>query len=255
MKVWLLILGLVTAHASAQSMFGADFTARGSSGNSGGSKDSSRWTLTDYLSQKQKVRLMDQWLSLNGSAVKLESIISGGSLRYDMTSTDGSGVKVTSTENITTGKLSIFYTIFGVEGEYEKSNKDWNSWSAMGSLRLLGSSQQNTNLTASYGFREKKLTGAAPETFQNQFAQGSLNIYITSFMGIDGTYRTYFDHKSNQGRNFKGVRASAGLFFEIKFLRIFGQFHQENSEITPADGSAPTKEEKHGIDVGARIFL
>lgn len=251
MRYFLLALLLMGSHVSAQSMFGV----RGSGSSSSSGKDSTRWTLTDYLSQKQKVRLMDHWLGLNGSAVKFESILSGGSLQYNTTSTNGSGVKVKSSESITSGKFSLFYTIFGLEGEYEKSNKDWNSTSGMFSIRLLGSSQQNTNLTASYGIRKKAYTGDTPETFQNQFAQGSLNLYIVEFFGIDGSYRSYFNNKSSLQRDFKGTRITGGVFFEVGFFRIYGQFNQEMSEITPADGSAATKEDRQGFDVGAKIFL
>lgn len=251
MKYLIIAMLFMGSTSSAQSLFGAN--ASGSSGS--GSKDTTRWTLTDYLSQKQKVRLMDHWLGLNGSAVKFESIISGGGLQYNTTSTNGSGVRVKSNESVTSGRFSLFYTIFGLEGEYEKSNKDWNSTVGMFSIRLLGSSQQNTNLTASYGIRKKAYTGDTPETFQNQFAQASLNIYIVNFFGIDGSYRSYFNNKSSLDRDFKGTRVTGGVFFEIGFLRIYGQFNQEQSEITPADGSAATKEDRQGFDVGAKIFL
>ncbi len=251
MKYLFLILFVVSSPLQAQSLFGIS----GSSSSSSGGKDTTRWTLTDYLSQKQKVRLMDHWLGLNGSAVAFETIISGGGLQYNTTSTNGSGVKVKSNENVTSGRFSLFYKIFGLEGEYEKSNKDWSSTAGMFSIRLLGSSQQNTNLTASYGIRKKAYTGDTPETFQNQFAQGSLNLYIVEFFGIEGSYRSYFNNKSSLDRDFSGTRITGGIFIEVGFLRIYGQFNQEKSQITPADGSAATTEDHQGVDVGAKIFL
>jgi len=218
-------------------------------------QESSRWTLTDYLSQKQKIRLMDRWLALNTNAPKFEGILSGGSARYDVTSTDGSGLKVKTKENVTSGKLSLFYTIFGIEGEYEKSNKDWNAITGMGSLRLLGGAQQDTNLTVSYGIRKKELTTDPKETFQNQFAQGALTLYVLPNIGIDGTYRHYFDNKSSASRGFIGSVVTGGLFFEVGIIRIYGQYRQEKAEIKPADGSASIKEDKTGVDFGAKIFL
>lgn len=235
MKYVILITALFSALASAQ--------------------ESSRWTLTDYLSQKQKIRLMDRWLALNTAASKFEGILSGGTASYDVTATDGSGVKVKTKENVTSAKLSIFYTIFGLEGEYEKSNKDWNAITGMGSLRLLGGAQQDTNLTVSYGVRKKELTADPKETFQNQFAQGALTLYILPNIGIDGSYRHYFNNKSSASRGFTGSVVTGGLFFEIGLIRIFGQYVQEKSEIKPADGSAGIKEEKTGMNFGAKIFL
>ncbi len=251
MKYILLTLWVIGSSSHAQSLFGI----KGSGSSSGGGKDTTRWTLTDYLSQKQKVRLMDHWLGLNGSAVAFETIVSGGGLQYNTTSTNGSGVKVKSNESVTSGRISLFYQMVGIEGEYEKSNKDWNSTAGMVSLRLLGSSQQNTNVTASYGIRKKAYTGDTPETFQNQFAQGSLNLYIVEFFGIEGTYRSYFNNKSSLQRDYSGTRVTGGVFVEIGFLRVYGQFNQEKSEITPADGSAALTEDRQGFDVGAKIFL
>lgn len=217
-------------------------------------QESVRWTLADYLAQKQKVRLMDRWLALNTAPKNFEGILSGGTAKYDIETTSG-GVKTKTTENVTSAKLSFFYTIFGIEAEYEKSNKDWSAIAGMGSLRLLGGYQQDTNLTVSYGVRKKEFTADPKETFQNQFAHAALTLYILPNFGIDGSYRKYFENKSSADRKFGASVVTGGAFFEFGFLRLFAQYHTETSETKPADGSAGSKEDKKGIEFGAKIFL
>ncbi|MCB0386218.1 MAG: hypothetical protein KDD43_12565, partial [Bdellovibrionales bacterium] len=163
----ILFASLVTVHAHAQ-MFSGGFSTRG-----GGGQETTRWTIVDYLAQKRSVQLMDQWLAVNRSQQLFQFYFGGGPLTYDYRTTTGS-TSTTVTKTSMSFKAALYVSIFGLEGEYEKTNHDTTSYGGAFAIRLLGTSNQDTHLTAKYGMRTQVDESTTPhEKWSNQYAEGS----------------------------------------------------------------------------------
>ncbi|MGE4131219.1 MAG: hypothetical protein AB7F86_06245 [Bdellovibrionales bacterium] len=215
-------------------------------------KEASRWTLTDWLSQKRKISLWDQWLAMNRSANFFENNLSAGHGQYTMTTTDASGNKTKDKLDFQSYGLDIFFTIFNLYGEYEKTSDDRESYGGAAGLRLLGTSSQSTNLVARYGWR--KLNSMRDgEVWENQFAEGVLDLYVFKYGGLSGKYRNYFSNESNLDGKLGGTRAGGGLFFEYGILRVFGDVFQEKLEIDRA--GVKTKLDREGYLAGLKLFF
>jgi hypothetical protein len=216
-------------------------------------KKQTRWTLLDYLAQKQSIRLMDLWLSLNRPANIFEFYLGGGPVTYDYRSTEA-GLTTTTSQRGSSYQAAIYVSIFGLEAEYEKTNHDLEAVSGALALRLLGTSNQGTNLTLKYGVRQLTDTSEDPERqWRNQFAEGSLTLYLFHFFGLQGNYRHYFRDSTKSSVELSGHRAGGGAFIDIFALRIYGNVFQETLERDDA-GTVTTKE-RDGAEFGGRLFF
>ena len=235
MLKWLLPILVYSLPASAY--FQMDFLK-----NKNSAKASSRWTLADWLSQKSKAQLADQWLALNRSANIFETVMSGGYNDYTVKA-DGATAKVK--RHSQSYQLDTYISIFNLMGEYEKTDDDLESYGGAAGLRLLGNSSQTTNLVARYGWRKLRDL-ESQEEWENQFAEGALQVYLIQAFGITGKYRHYFPNKSNRGNNFEGYRATAGAFLEFGVFRFFGNYYKE-----------PIKEKstREGLEYGLKLMF
>lgn len=216
-------------------------------------KTASQWTLADWLTQKRNMKMADQWLAMNRSATVFESIMSGGHSNYKLKNTDASGVETEVSRESQAYQLDLYLSIFNFFGEYEKTSDDREEYGGGAGLRFFGTSSQTTSLLARYGWRKRQdlLTS---EVWENQFAEGQLQLYLIGNFGLNGSYRYYFPKRSNQGREFVGTRASAGAFVEFMLFRIFGEAYQEPVEFTDANG-VTTKEERRGLTGGLKLYF
>ncbi|MEZ4873854.1 MAG: hypothetical protein R2827_16760 [Bdellovibrionales bacterium] len=109
-------------------------------------KERTRWTLTDWLAQKERIRMMDYWLAMNTSDNPFEFSIGMDTGDLTLETDDGTTVVDTS-ERASQYHLSAFATIVGISGRLVDNSDDYDGSELAFNLRLLGSSQQNTNLT------------------------------------------------------------------------------------------------------------
>ncbi len=216
-------------------------------------KESTRWTIADYMTQKQRVGMSDMWLAANRSANFFEMYLSGGPVSYDLNSTVG-GVTTTTSQNSQSYQVAMYVSIFGLQAEYEKTNHKLTSSAGSLALRLLGMSNQSTNFTVKYGLRNTTDESVIPaRQWSNQFAEGELTLYVVDFFGIKGQYRHYFPDKSDTGIDLRGNRATAGVFIDIGFIRLYGDFFQE--EMEQVNAGTVTTNEREGIEYGARLYF
>jgi len=213
-------------------------------------KESTRWTLAGWLTQKQQFGAMDQWLVLNKSANLFEVNIGGGHRTYDVT-TGG----VTTKEELTHGSISVFWSIFGLEYQFEDSSEKFKRESGQFNLRLLGTSSQTTSLTAFYGVSKTTYDLDSTQDIQNNYAGARLNLYLVSFFGVEGVYRVDFSDKNKAGAEIEKTRLEYGAFFDLNYVRIYGQAFQETTDVSPAGGGTTTSTEREGVEGGVRFYL
>ncbi|MGE0761767.1 MAG: hypothetical protein AB7N80_00675 [Bdellovibrionales bacterium] len=214
------------------------------------------WNLLDYLSQKRAISLQDLWLVKNKRKTDLfEGYANGGYMNYKYRNEDSvAGASATTDKNSQNYRLALYVWRFGLEGEYEKTNQSMVSSSGAAAFRLLGTSNKDTSLTVKYGLRQLvDQSEAVEEKWSNQFAEGSLVLYLISFFGIHGDYRHYFPDASSAGTDLSGHKTTAGAFFDIGPLRIYADYFQENMEYVKT--SSIKKTEREGFDYGARLFF
>jgi hypothetical protein len=211
-----------------------------------------QWTLADWLTQKNKQRLADQWLALHSSTDLFDLNLSGSSQSYKLKS-DVGGVSATHNQNSQVYRLDGYISIFNINGEFEKTNEGRESYGGAAGLRLLGSNSQTTNFVARYGWRRLN-DFPAGERWDNQYAEAELHIYVVKMLGLNGAYRYYFPSNSNLGNRLAGHRTNAGAFIELGIFRVYGNYFWEPLQLRAADGTV-TQENRDGFEGGLMLLL
>lgn len=214
--------------------------------------ESKRWTLQEWLEQRDRNRMMDLWLSMNSSS-PYEFSLEGSHKGYDQEIAGSAPTHRTSYAVAFSG----YAQIVGLTAEYENnSEENYNDLNGLFNLRLFGDSIQNSYLAVHYGIRSR--TSSQPSfRFSQPFSQVSLQLYALKTFGIDGLYRIYYSADvsgaSTQGTSTSGNLAEAGAFIDFKNFRFFGSWYKENS--TDKSSSGETSATKTGIKSGIKIFF
>lgn len=232
---------------------GSHFQTRMFDGQKRAQKEATQWTLLDWLGQKNKMSLADQWLAMNRTASFFEMNAAGAHSKFTIKNTDALGVKTERESDSAVYHLDLYFSIFNLYGEYEKWSDHRESWGGAAGLRLFGTSSQTTAFLARYGWR--KLTKLdTQEVWENLFVEGDLQLYFVRFFGVHGRYRKVMPAKSNLGNTLEGTRATGGAFIEFREFRIYGDYFQEPMEFKDANG-VKTKEERSGYEVGLKLYF
>jgi hypothetical protein len=199
-------------------------------------KEQNRWSLSDWLDTRDRMRVQDLWLALHsstpyefnvGANYQFNQVIGGGSFN----ATDVYG--------------SAFASIFGLELHY-LSGID-HEFSGMFDLRIFGLHDQATNITLQAGVRS--VTGSSANVTQ-PLGGLSLTFYLARFFGIEGLYRHYFSSASsnssvNVSGSVSGDRFQGGAFIDFSFVRVYGDYYS----------SSETVNSSNGIILGTKIFF
>ena len=214
-------------------------------------KESSRWTLGDWLSQKQRIGLWDHWLSMNRSANWFEMELGYSQFQHDYITNSGGG-DTTVEETADHFYLGLWVTIFGLQAEYDDWKSGTEARTGMLNLRLVGSSLQSTHILLRGGVQKIENTSTGEE-WENPFVGGVLKLYFLSFIGLEGEYRKFQSKESNQGTKLEGSRTRAGMFIEFGSLQLHGHYWNEPYETT--SGGTTTTEERDGFDMGLALIF
>jgi len=250
MKIRLLILTLaMTLGAQASANFQSDMMKSKRSKNPQSTEG--QWTIADWLAQRSRVRLMDQWLEMHTNHSWAELVLNGAGQEFTYKTSSASA----ATKSTQTGQLyqaDIFLSILNLNGEYQKTDNSKESYGGAAGLRLLGVSAQTTSLIARYGWR--RLSDLSlPERWENQYVEGQLQLYIVQEFGLTGTYRYYLPATSNQGDSLEGHKATYGVFYEFSGIRIFADYFQEPLQLSKNGTS--TSLSSDGFDGGLKLFF
>lgn len=210
-------------------------------------KQSSRWSLASWLSMKRRMSLMDQWLVLNTDTIWFELYLDGAA-----SSSKKDSDLFYAEDDMSRYGAGLFFLPFGIEyGHYNYSgfkNREW-----MGSLRILGSSLQSTNLILSYGtmLRDNDTLGE----LKNNFWQARSNLYLLDFFGLHGGYRQILENQ-NKARSFdlEGSKSFYGFFLELKLFRFYVEWFEEINERSFIGGGFDKLSNK-GVYYGLKIYL
>lgn len=238
----LLVVGFASIECLAQSKFNISERAK--------KREGSRWTLGEWLAQKDRNKLMDQWLWLNSPSPYEFSLLGANTNYKKILTTSENEYTITSLES------SAYAHIVGLTMEYENRNSEnENDLTGMLNLRLLGSSIQSSGLTVHYGQRTRTFSGLDPVSVtKNQFYQVSLQLYIGQYFGITSSHRTYLPFTDTYFGEITGNQFQAGAFIEFEFLRIFGTWFEDIQK--NSNPSTPNPEiKRNGIKTGLQFFF
>lgn len=186
------------------------------------------WNLADWITQRDQSRSRDLWLAMH-TPTPYEFFF-GGDYRILSNPKDARDHRF---------QFGAFAKIFGLTFEKESRADRLN---ALLNFRIYGLYQQGTNLTLFGGLRsEKKL-----QTFRSAVAGLSLNLYLSRFFGLEGSYRKYFKGTSDsEGFGRSGNQIESNLFIDFSFIRVYGgMIRTEFAPIT-----------EKGYQFGARFFF
>jgi hypothetical protein len=213
-------------------------------------KENSRWTLSEWMQQKDSNRLMDLWLSLN-SPSPYEFFIQANYLTYQYQSMLSSQ---SSSYNSSSFGLSAFASIVGLEAQSENNTAEkYNDILGMLQLRLLGHSVQGTRLLLQYGSHTKNYTDGRSISYSQTFSSADLNLYMNKQIGLQGLYRLFSPIQVSVLGEVSGQRTEAGLFLDFKAVRVSGNWYKEN-EYQNLNG-VRSEFKKEGYVTGLRIFF
>ncbi len=187
-------------------------------------KATSRWTLKDWLEQKDRNQMMDLWLGMYAPS-PYELFFSVSQQAYD---TSVNNPDSRTGHKSLQGSAAFFALVLGLEANYENNTEEgFQDTTGLLHLRLLGNANQGTHLNLFYGLR-KHTDNAGIEILQ-QVAGTDLDLYIEKHIGLHFNYKHFLPN--NEGSNLgevTGQRTEAGAFFDIGFARVFGNYFQEN---------------------------
>ncbi len=210
-------------------------------------KKSTRWTLSDWLTTKKRMALMDQWLALNTKTTLFEGRFGGST---------GSVKETTDVENKKTSnryEAELLVRMFGLAAETGNLGPHQKFSSAELELMILGSSLQSTSLRGFYGLR--KLDWENVGKFDQYYYGGTLTIYLFNFLGVDGRYQSFSKAKDDDKVDTaSGNSLSLGAFLDLSFVRLGAKLYSETLKLEHAGVVQPNTKNK-GTLFTASIFF
>lgn len=219
-------------------------------------KYQSRWTLADWFETQRKTRLQDMWLAGNRGE-DIYDFGLGGSFGTVSIFSNGSTTKTDEVAGAS-GFFLAYATVVGVEAKYwdythsqSSSSEQEQGYQLALALRLIGDSQQNTNLTL-YGGSRAFQDGSGDRARPN-FIGARATLYLTKAFGLESAYELQLPVTSEFGAELEGRRLEGGIFLDFAFLRVFATGTWDSRVRKFQAISSDRKRES--IDGGLKLFF
>ncbi len=211
-------------------------------------KNAKRWSLSEWLSQKNRNQLMDAWLGYNlPSPYEFFLSVDTSNVEQEVTLNNLSS---SQTFRNYRASMAAFVTMVGLYGEYETSDEELEQWKALFMFRLLGTSDQSTNLTLHYGLMNQDFNG---DPTQFQVGGGRISLYLIKAFALTGQYDHIFKSESEAGIEQEGFRYEAGAFIEYGAFRIYGSWYEERIDLD--SGTVQSERSRKGVLFGGRLYF
>ncbi|MCJ8275245.1 MAG: hypothetical protein HRT44_05370 [Bdellovibrionales bacterium] len=210
-------------------------------------KDAKRWSLSQWLDQKKNIKLMDMWLMYNAPS-PYEFFF--GADTSSITQFNDGVENMQSYRNYR-GHFGAFVTIVGLYAEYESSDEELEQWKALFMLRLLGSSDQSTNITIHYGLMNRDFNN---DKTQHQVGGGKINLYLIRAFALHGMYEYILKGESEAGIESEGYRVEGGAHIEYGALRFYGAWFNEKLDVINTLNQESVQK-RQGVLFGTRIYF
>lgn len=251
-------------------------------------RNSTRWTLTEWLRIKERMRLMDVWLAMFSRPkedrfrpeVNLAyGTMKGGLLVQDSTipqsySSDAQQVKaqvfltnlITASTGVRTLNVDIGFggvqrkgslqPVSFVPGASQESGFSPGHQSYGFNLRVFGKHIQDSSLVLNYGHYNHSSVYTSEQSqgvLHGVTAGASLNLYMSHWLGLEGHYQKYGDTKGISSDSIQGVYSEYSAFIEISLLRFMAGAYQDSWTFELGEESIRTEEA--GAITGIQLLL
>lgn len=188
-------------------------------------REAKRFNLYDWMEQKNRNQVMDMWLSLNTPS-PYEFMLGINMNQYSL----DDGTNPVTKHKAYEGELHAYATLVGLTGEYQNNTEEhFKDTTGMFNLRLFGQTLQGTHLTVHYGLRTRTDSVGAYRLNQ-QFAAGTLQLYLMKYFGIYGNYRQFVPVTEDYFGDTEGSSQTTGLFIDFASLRIMGSYFKDKQK-------------------------
>ncbi len=214
-------------------------------------KEGARWTLQEWLAQKQRNQLMDLWLGMYAPST-YEFSISGA---YQSYTTKTEPIAAEASHQSYSGAVAAYATVIGLQAEYENNSQElYNDLSGSLNVRIIGNAVQGTHAILFAGLRTRTVDNSGtPVLLRNKFVGADLNLYFTKYFGLAGNYRSYLPTDDTTLGTVSGTRSEAGIFIDFSAIRIFGNYFVDKQVETLSGVNSST--ERTGIQSGIKFFF
>lgn len=238
--------------------------AQSSGGSSGGSsrpwllstgaeaRAAKRFTLYEWLENKDRRALMDMWLSLNTPS-PYEFMLGGTLLQYESSSVIAAGTPTKKNYKSMEGEVQAYARFVGLTAQYQNNNEEaFNDVTGIFNLRVFGNTLQGSHITFHYGLRTRTATDGSYRLNQ-AFPAATMQLYLMKYFGLYGHYRLYSPVIDPLFGETQGDQLDAGAFIEYGALRLFGNFttERQNSKLN----SIETNLERKGSKIGLQLYF
>lgn len=214
-------------------------------------REAKRFTLQEWLENKDRRALMDMWLTINTPS-PYEFVLGGSMFHYTLDNTNA-GATVLKNVGGYSGEVSAYARFVGLTAEYTNNTEDgFNETTGIFNLRIFGNTVQGSHITLHYGLRTRI---ASDESYRlnQQFAAATLQLYLMKYFGIQGNYRKYLPYTEDHFGETEDNEINAGAFIEFGALRLFGDWYQEkqNSKLNGVESNF----DRTGTKIGIKFYF
>lgn len=216
-------------------------------------KADSRWSLADWLAQKDRNKMMDLWLAMY-SPSPYEYYLTGTYNSYK-TSVDPTALQGTSHTSYS-GGFGAYATVVGLEGLYENNTAEgYNDLTGAVNVRIAGNAVQGTHVNVFYGLRTRhqKLPAGATLRLNQPFFGGELDLYLMRHFGVHGKYQHFQKYEDGTLGTLDTTRSEGGAFIDFSAFRVYGNYFREKEVANKFNVITTT--EREGISSGFKFFF
>lgn len=253
-------------------------------------RESTKWTLTEWLRIRERSKMMDVWLAmfsnpqkdvfapeLNGTylvqkaAVKV--IKDGATEEGSYTARVAGGqIFLTNLFTYTTKRRTLNVDLGGegfireteafklTSGPFQPINRRETLKYFLGSLRVFGKNIQDSSLILKYGqyYLGSSLASRTvhdlDENVSGQAAGAEMQLYLFRWLGVEGQGQRFGDQSSAFATSSRsGLSFQYGPYIEISILRLVGGWYKEAWTFTKEEKKISTSDE--GFYAGIKVLL
>lgn len=214
-------------------------------------REAKRFTLQEWLENKDRRALMDMWLTINTPS-PYEFVVSSALQNYNLGVSSG-GLSTSQSHSVLTGDLSAYARFVGVSLEHTNNQAEgFNDITGIFNLRVFGNTVQGSHLTFHYGLRTRTASNVSYRLNQ-PFPAVTLQLYLMKYFGIQSNYRAFTPITEPFYGDTTMDELTYGLFIEYGALRLFGDIYQErqNSKL----GGIETNYKREGARLGLKVYF
>lgn len=246
-------------------------------------RKSTRWTLTEWLRIKERMRLMDLWLAMFSdpkSKFEPEFLVMYLNMKGEFSNKNAAASNTTSYDTGShTLKAQLWLTNLlschgvktlnvdlGIEGyqrRIEKFDQEINPMMTAGgktgyaslNFRIFGKNIQDSSLVLKYGnYRTTNPAFLISESsLKGDLIGAEISLYLFKWLGIEGNYLKFHKAKTNiESSGFNGHYYDYNIYIEISLIRILLGYYQESWAITKTDSPSYDTEE-NGRLIGLKL--